>query len=338
GYIWLRASVATVAEAVCKLVTVDAQAAVVTFSPHDNAADFLDKALPADTISKLKIPASAVKKIGQPYSSFGGRSKESSENFYVRISERLRHKSRAITIWDYEHLVLEAFPSIHKVKCLNHTKFETDTVTGEVEYLEVAPGYVTLITIPDLKNRNDANPLRPYTSQDVLTRIENFLKEKISCHVKLRVRNPRFEEVSLSFELKLMKGYDDFTFYSNQLKEEITQFLTPWAYNSNVDIQFGGKIQKSVLIDFIEERPYVDYILNVKMDHNTNPDNEDGGKCDGSEEGLIINNLEEVEASTGRSILVSVPAKKHSITPVTEKEQGKESDCPGIIKTTPIVD
>jgi diaminopimelate epimerase len=36
----------------------------------------------------------------------------------------LRHKNRAITIWDYEHIILQKFPEIHKVKCLNHSKTE----------------------------------------------------------------------------------------------------------------------------------------------------------------------------------------------------------------------
>lgn len=330
GYLWLRAAVEIAAEAVCKLITVDTQAAVVTFAPPDNADSFLDTALAAETISKLKIPTASVKKVVQPYSSFGGRTKESSENFYVRVSERLRHKARAITIWDYEHLVLEAFPSIHKVKCLNHTRFELNETKKEVEYNEVAPGNVTVITIPDLKNRNDSNPLRPYTNQDVLTSIENYLKEKVSCHVNLNVKNPRFEEVWLSFKLKLAKGYDDFTFYSNQLKEEITQYLTPWAYNSEIEIQFGGKIQKSTLIDFIEERPYVDYILDVEMYHNTNPDNEETGGCDDDKKNQQpgeSGDLEEVEASTARSILVSVPAKKHIIEQVAETVPAGEANC-----------
>jgi Baseplate J-like protein len=341
GYLWIRAAVESAAEAICKLITIDAQAAVVTFSPHDNAADFLDTVLAAGTVSKLKIPTSSVKKVEQPYSSFGGRTKENSEKYYVRVSERLRHKARAITIWDYEHLVLEAFPAIHKVKCLNHTKFDINEQTKLVEYNEVAPGHVTIITIPDLKNRNDSNPLRPYTNQDVLSNIEEYLKEKISCHVNLKVKNPRFEEVWLSFKLMLMKGYDDFTFYSNQLKEEITQFLTPWAYNSDIDIQFGGKIQKSTLIDFIEERPYVDYILDVEMYHNTNPDNEDTGGCDEDkkdEKPGESGDLEEVEASTARSILVSVPAKKHNIDPVIIPPSATEAGCSGIINATPNAD
>ncbi len=309
GYIWLRASVTEAAEAVCDLISVDAQASVATFVNNENADDFLNTALPAGTVAKLKIPDASVKKITQPYSSFGGRPKENDDHFYIRVSERLRHKARAITVWDYEHLVLEAFPEIYKVKCLNHTQIEDGV------YHEVKPGYVSIITIPSQQNHNDANPLKPYTQQSTLTNIENFLRKRISCFVNLRACQPQFEEVRLEFTLTLFDQYKDFTFYSDQLKEEITQFLSPWAFGNTSTIDFGGKIYKSVLINFIEERYYVDFITEVKMfvtvDDTTNESD----------------NMEEISASTARSILVSVPASKHKIHPPTVTNNNAEEIC-----------
>lgn len=312
GYVWLRACVKEYAEAVCALLNVHAQAAIVTFSPNDNAGDFLNNALPAGTIAKLKIPVSAVKKIEQPYSSFGGRVKETDEQYYVRVSERLRHKARAITIWDYEHLVLEAFPQIHKAKCLNHTHI---TESSAIKYNEVKPGYVTIITVPNLVNRNDINPLKPYTNQSTLLQIKEYLQGRISCHVQLEVANPQFEEVRLSFKMKLAEGFTDFTYYSKKLQEEIVSFLTPWAYNNEAEVQFGGKMYKSSLINFIEERPYVAYITEIKMFHKINEATLEGA------------DLEEAEASTARSILVSAQASKHIIEPITGTDEALTSDC-----------
>jgi hypothetical protein len=309
GFLWIKASVAEKTDAICKLISVDAQAAVVVFQDQGNAAGFLSNALPASTISKLKQPQSAIKKIGQPYSSFGGRVLESNEAFYVRVSERLRHKARAITIWDYEHLILEAFPQIHKVKCLNHTK-SVDTV-----YNEVLPGHVTIITIPDLQQRNDINPLKPYTSQAVLKAIDAFLRKRISCHVQLYVVNPVFEEVQLKFKLRLAKGFDDFTVYSRRLQEEITAFLSPWAYAADAAIHFGGKVYKSVLINFIEERPYVDFVTDVEMCHYAG---------DGT---MIAIDSDEIIASTAKSILVSVPASKHIISQIPAQAVNEQYEC-----------
>ncbi len=309
GYIWLRAAITKAAEAICKIITVDAQAAVATFINNDNAPDFLDSALPAGTVSKLKTPDAAIKKIKQPYSSFGGRPTEDEGHFYIRVSERLRHKARAITVWDYEHMVLEAFPEIYKVKCLNHTHID------EGIYHEVRPGHVSIITIPLLQNRNDVNPLKPYTQQSTLNNIGNYLNKRISCFVKLHACQPQFEEVKLEFSVKFFDQYNDFNFYKGKLQEEITQFLSPWAYGNTSSIDFGGKVYKSVLINFIEERYYVDFITDVKM------------KVIVGEISAASDDLDEIMASTARSILVSVPASQHIIKEITESDIVKEEVC-----------
>jgi len=306
GYLWIKASISIPTDpaapagsnkpgAVCKLLNVLAQAAQVTFADNGNDPAFLSSALPANAIIKLVNAQTAIKKITQPYPSFGGKPVEDNTHFYVRASERLRHKNRAITIWDYERLVLEAFPEIHRVKCLNHTKYENGKL------YEDAPGYVTVITIPDLTNHNEINPLRPYTNADTITQIQAYLQQRISCQVNLNVNNPIFEEVQLVFKLKLYEGRD-YSYYSKLLKDSITRYLSPWAYGQADDVQFGGKIEKSVLINFIEAQYYVDYITDVQLFLLSSDPN------------VMPQDQEEIEATTSISILVSVPADKHNIT------------------------
>jgi len=314
GFLWLRAGVNSAVMAVCQLLNIDAQAAVATFSDNGNAVDFLNVPLPAATIAKLKTPVAAIKKITQPYAAFGGRPAEESEVYYTRVSERLRHKERALAIWDYEHLILEAFPQLHRVKCLSHTALE-QLPNGAMRLNEMAPGHVTIITIPSLQNTNLSNPLRPYTSESMLAQIADFVKARTSCHVAVQVVHPTFEEVALDFKLRLMPGYDDFTFYAQRLKEEITAFLTPWAFSSQAEVHFGGRVSKSVLINFIEEQPFVDYISHVKLYHRT----------EAAPNSLI--DLDEITASSGRAILVSVPASKHVIVnlPAAQATDKKEA-------------
>jgi hypothetical protein len=306
GFVWLRASVTEKAGAVCSVLSVIAQAMQATFLPQGNAPDFLDYPLPAGSITKAKEPNAQIKKISQPYPSFGGRQTESSDKFYLRSSERLRHKGRAVTIWDYEHMVLEAFPQLYKVKCLNHTRIEDNPDASLAIHNESQPGYVAVVTIPNLVGRNDTNPLKPYTSQTLLSEIQHFLKTRVTgqlvpAHVNVTVCNPLFEEVFIDFALQLRAGFDDFTFYRQQLQVEITRFLSPWAFSGQGDVQFGGRIPKSVLINFIEERPYVDFITDVVLKHK--PENQP-----------IMGNLEEAVATTSRSILVSGISSSHNIS------------------------
>ena len=89
----------------------------------------------------------------------------------------------------------------------------------------------------------------------------------------------------------------DATVYSNQLSMDIEQFLTPWAFDNNSDIEFGGTIEKSVVLNFIEERDYVDYITCFKMNHII--------RRDGTTILEMLPDIETAVASTARSILVS---------------------------------
>ena len=303
GLTWLRAVVATLPDAVCKVIDVVAQATEVTFSDRNNAPDFLASQLSAGAINKLLTPDAAIKKVVQPYPAFGGRPKESSDAFYVRVSERLRHKNRAITPWDYERLVLEAFPQIYKVKCLNHTHYEPGE-DGTSIYRETAPGHVTIITIPNLRNHNAIDPLKPYTNLGDLDLIREFLKQHVSGFVKLHVCNPVFESIRADFRVKFVAGAD-VNFCKSLLQTSLVNFLSPWAFGEGKDISFGGKIYKSSLIDFVEEQSYVDYVTDFKLFHKT------GDKTESKD-------TDEVSASMAISILVSARAEEHRIEAITD--------------------
>lgn len=314
-YTWMRAAIDTTPEAVCKLIGIHAQAAGITYQNQNNAPDFLRTVLAPSSISKLVTPLASVKKIIQPYSGFGGRPEEDEADYYKRVCERLRHKSRAITIWDYEHIVLEAFPSVYKAKCLNHTQWQQEADGITIRYNENAPGYTTVALVPYTTTHGDANPLKPYASLGLLESVKAYLSKIISCHVKLAVINPQYETVRLQFELKLADGYADFTFYSRKLQDEIINFLAPWAFEQSRDIAFGGVIHKSVLINFIEEKEYVNYITNVKMFHivsDTEPESID---------------LDSITASTARSILVPAVAAMHIITEIPALVENISNTC-----------
>lgn len=294
GLVWVRASVLAKTDAVCKIIDIKAQGAMVELVQEDGlGAAFLEH-IPAGTISKLKLSDNAIKSITQPADSKGGKTEESNSDFYRRVSERLRHKQRAATIWDFEHLVLQEFPEIYQIKCLNHTGFYEKN--GEKVFCENFPGHITLICIPDLHNKSNRNPLRPYTSIGTLTDIDIFLQKIKNPFAQLHVVNPRFEEVQVEFEVRFHDNMDE-AFYRNLLDLEIEQFLCPWAWDLNQKLVLGGKISKSTLINFVEERPYVDFVSCFKLHHILRDDN-----------GTVVSkftDLEEVAASTSRTVLVS---------------------------------
>ncbi len=304
GLHWLRAVVSEKPESVCKIISVDAQAAKATLIMSGVGSVNGTSQLPAGTVTKPVTPDVAVKSVKQPYATFGGRATESGTEFDTRVSERLRHKNRAVTLWDYERMVLEAFPQIYKVKCLNHTRYEPSE-SGTGIYRELAPGHVTVVTIPNLRNHNAIDPLRPYTNIGQLDLIKKFLELHVSGLVVLHVENPVFETIQTDFRVKFTAGTDK-AFHVDLLRQELVRFLSPWAYLEGRDISFGGKIHKSSLINFVEERPYVDYVTDFKLYHI------DGQMVKSAD-------TDEVEASLPLSILVSAAAGDHQVTPIPDQ-------------------
>lgn len=306
GLHWIRMAAAQDADALNRLLSVDAQAARVVFADAGNDPAFLDTRLPAGSIAKLVTPDLAIKKIAQPYSSFDGRPVERPEAFATRVSERLRHKDRAVTMFDYEALVLEAFPRLYRVKCLGTTELKRSAGNVIVADNEMMPGAVTVVTVPWTHGQNARNPLRPYTDQATLTAVDTFLRKRISPFVRLEVQNPKFEEVQVDFMVRFRPEIGDIAFYKDELNKAVIDFLTPWSRPGGGEIAFGGKLWKSSIIDFVEERPEVDYVTEFKLFHKVNIDAPAGG--------WTPVDVETIEATTARSILVSAP--RHTIAEV----------------------
>jgi hypothetical protein len=290
---WIRASVVSDTDAISDLIGINPQAVSAIFKDNENDPEHYKNLLTAETISKLKTGDPGISKLLQPYSSFGGKAKEEKSMFYTRISERLRHKNRAVTRWDYEHLVLEEFPEVYKVKTLNHTKY-----TGDLsKYSALAPLHVTTVIVSNVLNKNAVDPLRPKTSLTRLLEITDFLKKINAPCAELHVVNPLYEEIKISTNVKFLPGFDN-GFYGKQLEDDLKAFLSPWAFEGNSEIEFGGKIHFSVILNFIEKRNYVDYVTCFDMYHIIN--NPVTGEVQSKKR------VEEAIASTGVSILGSV--------------------------------
>ncbi|MET0395049.1 MAG: hypothetical protein ABW019_18025, partial [Chitinophagaceae bacterium] len=249
------------------LVAIIAQAGIAQFMNKDNTLSHLAAPLPAKTISKFVDSQAAIKTVAQPYNSFDGRLPDNDNQFYRRISERLRHKNRAICIWDYERLVLEKYPSLYKVKCLNHTNI--------LESKEIIPGFVSIAVIPDLRNRNTAGKTEPRVPVGMLDEIKAFLAKKTNLFVAslrpglpgyLQVVNPLYEQVKVSCRVRFYEGYDP-AYYKYVLNGDLKNFLAPWTANANAEISFGSAYHQSAILNFIEKRAYVDVVLQFSVQH-----------------------------------------------------------------------
>jgi hypothetical protein len=298
GFHWIKAQLPAGLKytSVCRIAGIHAQAVEASFNDRDNELSHLAASVPAETIKKFIAKPPLVKGVNQPYATFGGAAIEQDVMFYQRVSERLRHKNRAVNIWDYERLVLQEFPSVYKVKCLNHTSINKQS--GTPDYFEINPGFVSLIVIPDIRNQDSFDPLQPRASQNLLREIEDYIAPLNSLHVKFDADNPDYETLFLDFRVKFYNQFDP-NAYLKILNADIVRYLSPWAFGDFSDISFGGSIYKSVVIGFIEERPYIDFVSQVRMYHRK-------GEVDTN-----TSDVNFISASSARAILVS--AIEHQI-------------------------
>lgn len=297
GCIWLRATVPGNVLAVNRLVSVLANAIEVRFIDQGNDPAHHATPLPAGSITRLKTPLAAIKSVAQPYTSFGGQPRENPSHFRTRVAERLRHKDRCVSPWDYERVVLEAFPSIHRVKCLPHTSAGSWAAAGRVR----------LIVVPDVRNRNAQNPLAPRVDLATLRAIGEYVSARAGLQVggmlsiggapPITVANPSYE--TLRLELKVRFNQGDFNYHRELLHRALLRKLSPWAFDGDSDIHFGGVVYKSALLAFVEQQPYVDHVTDFKMYSHAGEASESG-------------DLFAASPSGPDSILVSAPA--HTIT------------------------
>ncbi len=296
GFIWLRAVAIANTDSVCRILDVHTQGAVARFRDMGNSVQHLAAPLAPGTISKLAQQDASVKKVAQPYPSFGGRPTEPEVHFYTRVAERLRHKQRAVSIWDYERLVLEQFPAVFQVKCISHCSLDS----------EMAPGNITLVVIPDYRHYTAGDPLEPRLPSHILQDIGKWVYQyRMPGVVAIHVRNPLYEHLLLKFEVAFKKDSAfDFGYNKARLNADISRLLSPWTQTEDGKVRFDGRYYRSTLIYALEKLEYVDYLTHFSM-YLVQAD------------GAHSSPLDEASASQARAILV--PAAEHMIENVFKR-------------------
>ncbi|HFE45996.1 MAG TPA: hypothetical protein ENJ18_10990, partial [Nannocystis exedens] len=251
---WLRVSIARDTESVCDIVDICTQSVTATLRDRGNTHEHYEEPLPAGSITAPLLREARLAAVKQPYTSYGARAYERDESFRVRVSERLRHKQRALTAWDYERLILDRFPGLYKVKCLPAAVDEDTDKLGEV----------TILVIPDIRQQLPFDPFEPKLPADRIADIEAFIQPLSPPFARVAVKNPRYISVRVRFGVRFREGVD-IGFYRKQLSEDLSRFLSPWAYAEGSDIVIGGRIYATSIIDFVDRRDYIDHLATIKL-------------------------------------------------------------------------
>jgi len=76
--------------------------------------------------------------------------------------------------------------------------------------------------------------------------------------------NPRYEKINFCLRVNLLPGKEE-NYYKEQLKEDIKEFLAPWAVGQYDKLTFGQCVYRSDIIRFLENTDYVDFITDFRM-------------------------------------------------------------------------
>jgi hypothetical protein len=270
GLVWLRAHIQRPPESASRTLALHTQATLAKFAVDTQAlngyAQHLQEGLAVQTISRLRQRDAAIKRVSQPYASFDGRGQEGDADFFRRCGERLRHRNRAITPWDFERLVLEVFPEVFKVKCLPHSNAAGNTSSGEI----------ALVIVPDLRSTVSSNPLEPRAGSVLMGRIKDYVDNNLAQpFATIKVIHPVYERIRVDIHVAFQSGLDA-GWYTAVLNEDLCRFLSPWAYFQGEDILFGARIYNSEILAFLEGRDYVDYVTDFNLYHSYDGPPRDG--------------------------------------------------------------
>ena len=256
NYFWLRISAREAAGTFASCYSIMPHAVRVSKKAGAGIAHDQGPAQPKNWTPVRALPG--IGKIRQIYKAFGGRATESKSARNVRLSERLRHKNRALLPRDYEQLILEQFPDIYKVKCFNSLASKDTTVR---------PGHVLIVVVPNGETAANANCSHAVISTRQINEIREYVKNLCSEFVTIEVRNPVYERVQVRCTVKFADAISEGV-YINRLNQQISDYMCPWT-PAGYKARFGWSIMQRDIESYIRSLGYVEYVTNFSMLHIT---------------------------------------------------------------------
>lgn len=210
GRLWLRAALSGDTSACLSLHGVWTNCIRLTAENGDGTP------LPAGTLQGTEEPDERIESIVQPLSGFGGRTAETEEQCTLRQQMRLHNRHRAVTMKDYEELVLEHFPEIDKVQCITLPR-------------ENAPSEICIVVFS--RTEDSRYFLSPAWK---LEEIRRTVSRYTSPFVAVKVVNPQYEKIAVDCKVVLRKDVQDESRVLRQLVVLAQNCIAPWLRTGEI--------------------------------------------------------------------------------------------------------
>ena len=240
-----------------ELLYIHTQAARATYVLSESTRpQHLDLGLAAGQIKNFVVQQPDIAEVSQPFASFAGRSRQRDEQLNTYASERLSNRHRALTISDYETLVLAEFPQIAEVRCIPAML---------QEFVNTEPATVILEIIVERNEHSLVdNLIYPKADSQLCQTVADYIKNLTSALVNIKVVNPEIQPVSVA----LWVEFSDLSTsqnYRQLLQREIERILTRALLTSKGLPGFGRNIQTQMLSRQLVSIPYIRQIKHLRL-------------------------------------------------------------------------
>jgi len=244
GLTWIRAGISEHYDFIPDLIGIYTNTAelVLNMDDPENECWYDYRKKEREILPIRNIPG--ITKIDRISAFYGGREKETDLNKFIRVSEYVTHRGKAVTPRDYERIILQNFTAIGKVKCL-----------PDLDTKEERNGVVTLVVIPE-NDKMTLSGWRPKASANLILEIEESLRQQVSATVTaVDVINPEYEELMVRCRISFRKNYSS-SACRRRLKELCDRMIAPWQSQHEIP-SFDYSLRLQILYEFISEQEYI---------------------------------------------------------------------------------
>jgi hypothetical protein len=223
-------------------------------------------ALAAGSVKEALVSVPGLAEVVQIGPSFGLRAAEDRAQMQTRVGERLQHRQRATTSWDYERLVLEQFPAVQKVKCFAHRSERN---------ARISPGEVLIVVLPSpqaIPARRDqpgaaasvSATAAPQLNAIELRRIRDFLRGLSSPFAQIQVRNAVYERIQVRCAVRFARNAAPGQSLQ-RVNRAIVDFLSPWFPDSGYTPTFDWTIRCEDVEAHLRSMAEIDFVTRLSL-------------------------------------------------------------------------
>lgn len=298
GLFWIRASSGTRYNIYGRIKAIATNGMLAT----RDISQFSDEQmhlLDPDKIRGFAKSVKGIQSVWQLFPSFDGSPSESKENYYVRVSERLRHKNRPVQIRDLAQVILKAFPQILIVKLFNSKR----------ENFFAVPGVdLPIVLIPRETKEGAFLTAQPHVDLSELFRIKTFVRSIVSPFVKVEVGNAVYERVKVMCKVLFHSNTEaDSIALRRRFVADINKYIAPWLYGETANLKIGSALYKTEFLIYLKGLPYVRYISSFSLVHFSFDSDPELNDIRAQVNDLAVSGKDIVESSTPTSVLIPSP-------------------------------